>query len=112
MDALHSFARYVLVLLVRISDQLDFLIYNFSVIYYAILKFQLIYFLEKIKLTCEAHNSLKELKLWGGKSSLVSMHAQAFAFFFLDGGSTFDRLIIVPSHLHNECVRIHGPGHV
>ena len=82
MDALHSFARYVLVLLVRISDQLDFLIYNFSVIYYAILKFQLIYFLEKIKLTCEAHNSLKELKLCGGKSSLVSMHAQAFAFFF------------------------------
>ena len=49
--------------------------------YDAILKFQLIYFLEKIRLTCEAHNSLKELKLCGGKSSLVSMHAQAFAFF-------------------------------
>jgi hypothetical protein len=31
-------------LLMRISDQLDFLIYDFSVIYYAILKFQLIYF--------------------------------------------------------------------
>ena len=38
---------HCIVLLVRISDQLDFLIYNFSVIYYAILKFQLIYFLKK-----------------------------------------------------------------
>ena len=38
---------HCIVLLVRISDQLDFLIYNFSMIYYAILKFKLIYFLKK-----------------------------------------------------------------
>jgi hypothetical protein len=34
-------------LLMRISERLDFLIYDFSVIYYAILKFQLIYFFKK-----------------------------------------------------------------
>jgi hypothetical protein len=33
--------------LMRILDQLDFLVYDFSVIYYAILKFYLIYFLKK-----------------------------------------------------------------
>jgi hypothetical protein len=33
-------------LLVRISDQLDFLIYDFSMIYYVILNFQLIYFFQ------------------------------------------------------------------
>ena len=54
---------HCIVLLVRILDQLDFLIYNFSMIYYAILKFQLIFFKRDI-IKGGLYFDLR--KIWGG----------------------------------------------